>query len=509
MQIPGFSPVALLGRTTSAFLRASVALTCAFLWISAPTLVDGQPAAIQQSGGEAFSVRIVGRLVDLEDVPIPGATIGLATWEATTWQPMSRSGADGTYDIRVRLQRGAYRLIATFGLYQIESQYFEVRSPVNSNITVNLRATRAKSDNLPPQIPSVGLLSQGSFPPPAPPAPPPPPAYVPQRPGNQEFVNVYYVTNRSPTVGKPAHYSDVLALKPIASYGICEVSIPPTHKQGQMERPAIWRFEPVEDVRQHIVITGRQLVPGEKLFQQRLHTAFQQSGSEAFLFIHGYNVEFDDAVRRTAQLFRDLQFDGVPILFSWPGQNAWWRYPAAESAVDNSARLLEDFLKNMLVNERLTAVNVVAHSMGNRILTTALERLALQRINPGVANIVMAAPDVNVADFGAVSKVLKDSAKRTTIYSSSADVALLLSKAFHSYPRLGEAPPLQLSPQIDTIDASAIKRDLLGHSYFGDSVSVLRDIFLLIKQGLEPPKRFLQQKTVGSLPYWLVPSDPR
>jgi esterase/lipase superfamily enzyme len=445
------------------------------------------------------------------------ATIGLATWEAKTWRPVTRSAQDGSYHIRVTLEPGEYRLIAAFDVYEVASGHFQVDAPPESTITVNLRATQPKDDYPPDRTPPVGLLPPGSFPPspapaelprpaPPPPAPPPPP---PPAPGAQEFVSVYYVTNRADIAGKPAYYSDVLALTPSVSYGICTVSIPPTHRPGQLERPSIWRFRRVDDVRQHIVITGRQLMPSEARFQQRLRTAFQESGSEAFVFIHGYNVEFDDAVRRTAQLFRDLQFDGVPILFSWPGQNAWWRYPAAESAVDNSARVLEDFLKSLLENETLTAVNVVAHSMGNRILTTALERLALQRVSPNFANIVMAAPDINVADFGDVSEVLAASAKRTTIYSSSADLALLLSKAFHSYPRLGEAPPLQLSPQIDTIDASAIGRDLLGHSYFGESVSVIRDMFLLVKQKLEPAKRFLQRRRVGNMSYWLVPSDAR
>jgi esterase/lipase superfamily enzyme len=37
----------------------------------------------------------------------------------------------------------------------------------------------------------------------------------------------------------------------------------------------------------------------------------------AFVFIHGYNVSFDAAVKLTAQLSRDMRFPGAPILYSW------------------------------------------------------------------------------------------------------------------------------------------------------------------------------------------------
>jgi esterase/lipase superfamily enzyme len=297
------------------------------------------------------------------------------------------------------------------------------------------------------------------------------------------------------------------ALQLNASYGICAVSIPPTHKPGQLERPAIWRFERVENAAQDIVITNRQLLPGEEVFQGKLHEALQESRQEAFLFVHGYNVPFDDAVRRTAQLFRDLQFDGVPILFSWPAQDAWWRYPAAEDVVDASARQLEEFLLDTFASQHLMAVNVIAHSMGNRVLMAALERLVLRRANARFTNIVMAAPDINIADFSNVSSILQTSAEHTTIYSSSHDLALLASKAFHSYERLGEAPPSRIVSGIDTVDASAIRRDLLGHSYFGDSASMIHDLFLLIKEGLDPQARKLEPRTLGELRYWVVPAE--
>ena len=39
---------------------------------------------------------------------------------------------------------------------------------------------------------------------------------------------------------------------------------------------------------------------------------------QVFVFVHGFNVSFENALRRTAQIAYDLNFDGAPFLFSWP-----------------------------------------------------------------------------------------------------------------------------------------------------------------------------------------------
>jgi len=475
-----------------------------------------------QQGTGRLKVRIAGQLLDYQEQPVANARIGIARWDMAVWQPVTTSSNTGNFEFSVLLQPGDYRLIAAFGSYQLAAGNLEVRAPVNGTFEVKMHASSqdAKSDQPPPVTPRVAILPKGSFRRliPVTSAAPrisagqsrdlrheyPAPAPLPAKPGVREFVNVFYVTNRTPVAGSPAHYVDVSTDRLTTSYGICKVSIPATHQVGTVERPSIWRFERTEDVSQHMVITAREVSSDGSAFQGKLQEALKESGSEAFLFIHGYNVEFDDAVLRTAQLFRDLEFNGVPILFSWPAQDAWWRYPAAEDAVGDSARKLDEFISELLSRQKLTAVNVVAHSMGNRVLEGALDRLTLRKVNPGFKNVVMAAPDINIADLDNVSTILRASTAHATVYASSQDVALLASKAFHSYPRLGEAPPPRVVKGIDTVDASAIRQDLLGHSYFADSGTVIRDLFLLLKQGLSPQARFLEP-SAGALRYWVIP----
>jgi esterase/lipase superfamily enzyme len=492
--------------------RVSILVACLILNTSSVG-TDAQALKIQEIGPQqAIHIKIVGTLSDFEKAPIADAVIGIAPWRASVWQPLTKTLKDGSYSLTVDLQPGGYRLIAGLGEFRVADTFFDVaqREPsTESPRVINLIAERedAQSDEAPELTPKVALLPPGDFPPSPkkarpPVGPPPPPA-----PGSQESVRVFYATNRVPLLS-PGMYSS-REIDQALHYGICTVSIPPTHQPGGLERPSIYRLELVEDVKKHIVITRRDVAADESSFRGQLATAFQQSGSEAFLFVHGYNVDFDDSVRRTAQLFRDLKFDGVPILFSWPGQDAWWRYTPAEDVVENSARQLERFLDTTFRSQRVSAVNIIAHSLGNRVLMAALERIQLRGASQDFRfdNIVLAAPDINIADFADVSRVLQASGNRATIYSSSHDVALTWSHVFHTFARLGEAPPTRFDRSIDTIDASAVPTDLLGHSYFGDSATVLKDLFLLLGQHLTPDKRFLEARTLGESRYWLVPNQ--
>jgi esterase/lipase superfamily enzyme len=68
-------------------------------------------------------------------------------------------------------------------------------------------------------------------------------------------------------------------------------------------------------IRDVVVSDERQLMEAA---QKRLDTA-SVFPKQAFVFVHGFNVSFENALRRTAQIAYDLNFDGAPFLFSWPG----------------------------------------------------------------------------------------------------------------------------------------------------------------------------------------------
>jgi len=80
-----------------------------------------------------------------------------------------------------------------------------------------------------------------------------------------------------------------------------------------------------------------------------------------------------------------------------------------------------------------------------------------------------------------------------TLYVSSNDWALHASKkAYNKYQRLGDANPTPVVVAgIDTIDASGVQTDFVGHSYCLGYRSIVGDLFYLIHQDLRATARNL------------------
>ena len=58
-------------------------------------------------------------------------------------------------------------------------------------------------------------------------------------------------------------------------------------------------------------------------------------------------------------------------------------------------------------------------------------------------------------------------------------------------------------PGVETIDASAGDCSLLGHCYYGDSVSVLHDMASLLKNQPAQARPFLAPVPYNGMTYWL------
>jgi len=63
----------------------------------------------------------------------------------------------------------------------------------------------------------------------------------------------------------------------------------------------------------------------------------------ALLFIHGYNVDFEGAAIRAAQIGCDLKVPGVTAFFSWPSRGSLVSYPADEATIEASEGAITDF----------------------------------------------------------------------------------------------------------------------------------------------------------------------
>jgi len=290
--------------------------------------------------------------------------------------------------------------------------------------------------------------------------------------------------------------------------GVADVTVPTNRAIGSLPKPRWWKLELHSNPAKHVTVVSAE--PRDPAaFSAALRSAIGAADVPAVLvFVHGYNVTFTDAARRCAQLAVDLDYPGVPFLYSWPsvGRTLWYR--TDETNVDWTIPHLEHVLRLVAGDVGARHVDVVAHSMGNRAVVGALRELPSRPDGPAAAirHVVLAAPDIDAGTFREIAAKLTGRAERYTLYASSRDRALWLSKLVHGYPRAGDSGDelVIVADVLDTIDSTALDTSLLGHSYYGDRRSIISDIFSLFEHGTAPPRFGMSAMRRDGAPYWLL-----
>jgi len=321
-------------------------------------------------------------------------------------------------------------------------------------------------------------------------------------------IPVFYGTDRARGDDTPANY--FRGERGVPVFGIAEVSVPTRGRDlGELTGPSWWRLEFTADPAKHVILKSVGAL-GRDVFVTSLADSVAAAGEhDVLIFVHGYNVTFEDAARRAAQISVDLKFAGRTLLYSWASAADTKKYTVDESTIDWSRDHFEAFLQLALSEIGAGKVHIIAHSMGNRAVINTLERITSWQLPAGAAKlgqVIFAAPDIDRDRFVQLAAKFKGCAARVTLYASSRDVALLASKFVHGYPRAGEAgEALLVVDGVDTIDASLVDTSLVGlrHSYFGEKRSILNDMFNLITQQLAPDKRFDLEAVGDTLKrYW-------
>lgn len=234
---------------------------------------------------------------------------------------------------------------------------------------------------------------------------------------------------------------------------------------------------------------------GHQDFVEKLGADMTARDNDAvLLFVHGFNVGFEDALIRSAQLTVDLGAGvmpepGSPVLFSWPsaGKMSLGHYKNDGKQAAKAVPHLEAFLDVLTTDMKISKINIVAHSMGNRVLVGALEQYAADYLDTHPEQdiefrIILAAADVERDLFDLVAGKLDNLKPNVVIYTSDADVALKVSKLISGKPRLGDTdtnkPYIRVSSKYETVDATSVASELfgLGHGYYSSNPFILGDI---------------------------------
>jgi len=322
-------------------------------------------------------------------------------------------------------------------------------------------------------------------------------------------ITTFFATNRRAT-GKtaPADFFGSNRQQNV-QFGKTVVSIPTNRKPGTMSLPSLWKLEVSADPNKHFIFKSVLPLDTEAARAEMSGALADSTRQSLLVFVHGYNVSFADAALRTAQLAHDLSFPGTAAFFSWPSAARTRGYWHDEEVVQLSELAFDEFL-DRIAEVGATEIFLIAHSMGNRLVTTVLnQRTTKGKSLPNLRELFLAAPDINAETFTEVivPGMANLQGVHRTIYASSGDLALRASKIVHDYRRVGETDGgVLVFDGFETIDASGVAPLLraFGHSYVVDSAKVLGDIAETLMLHFTADQRNLQRSGAPPRYWWLL-----
>ncbi len=180
-------------------------------------------------------------------------------------------------------------------------------------------------------------------------------------------------------------------------------------------------------------------------FDSRL-MKLKPSERHVLLFVHGYNTRFEEAVYRFAQIAHDAGAPVVPVLFTWPSRGQLFDYVYDRDSATYSRDALEAVLQAMAKDPNVSAISILAHSMGNFVTVEALRQMAIRNrgLSPKIKDIMLASPDIDFDVFRRQIAEIEASDKSppVTLFVSEDDKALAASSLVAgNEPRLGEIDP--------------------------------------------------------------------
>ncbi len=281
--------------------------------------------------------------------------------------------------------------------------------------------------------------------------------------------------------------------------GYVDVSIPPNHQTGQIERPSRGDADPAR----HFVVSSPEIAEGSRAFRRSINAALSsKTGSDksVLVFVHGYNVNFSAAVLRIAQFINDTGYQGVPVLFSWASRGRTLDYVYDLNSALQARSQLEN-LGLILSQTNARHFDVVAHSMGNLLTIEAMRDLhnrSGRRHDSRLRRVILASPDIDIDVFRTQLQDFDGLQNLFFVLISSDDKALGISRRIAGgVSRVGAADPETLAELgVNVIDLSLVEdKSNANHTKFADSPEIVQ----LIGRGINQGNTLSAREEIGTL----------
>jgi len=318
---------------------------------------------------------------------------------------------------------------------------------------------------------------------------------------------VWFCTNREAKVSGGGFTGDRCTS---VTYGRVDVRVPLAHRRGETGSSFWTHLRRLDfrddDLRIETLVNQKPLECFEEIRRKIQNARDDQGIPHALIYLHGYRVSFEEAAIRAAQLGCDLEVAGVTAFFSWPSRDRVDAYSADEASIEASEAAITEFLVAFSANCQADKIHLVAHSMGNRGLLRALQRIAGNAETKGkvkFGQIFLAAPDVDRDLFLDLARLYSEHSDRTTLYASHGDLAVDISAKVHDAARAGYFMPYTAAAGIDTIAVPNFNIDLFGHSYYAEAKAMLDDMQVLMQKNLEPcMERNMEPANSNGVDFW-------
>ncbi|WP_039937979.1 alpha/beta hydrolase [Leptospira terpstrae] len=309
-----------------------------------------------------------------------------------------------------------------------------------------------------------------------------------------KILNVHFVTTRREMTVKDncdvSSFGFITDINP--HYGICLVNIPAKHIIGDVS------LDNAQDKNQFFQFKGR-INTDDKEFLTKIKSS---ASEEVLVFVHGFNVNFDEAVLRAGQIKYDLKFPGEVVVYSWPaGADAGLLSQVmVKSTYDlnfTEAKVnREPFTKFLSDITNLgKKIHLVVHSMGHQVVLPSVAMLAKQGKKKFLSELILNAPDFDKNEFEMILSDLTNSSERITLYCSPGDNALVASQKVNGGARAGMCFKYS---GVDVINVNEVDDPVfgvggLGHGYYS-SRPILTDIYQVLL-GVSVEKRLFIRKS--------------
>ncbi len=343
--------------------------------------------------------------------------------------------------------------------------------------------------------------------------------------GTQSAYRFFYITNRRAeqqdgSIEKRFGNEREAGLK----FGLFDTDIKPSLGIGMLINPTDW-FQN-EEIKLRDVRALEQAT-----FIKELRKQVQESPYRSLLInINGFRERFPSALRKTAFLAHVLDINSPVLVYDWPGDQGSTPagYRRAQRIARESGEELAKTIKLIIREVKPERLWLLANSMGGEVIVSAFTQLYqdddLADAETEIEDVVLTAPDISHEKFGRqFKKEISALTRNLTVYVSSNDRALLMSRILNRGRRLGESTVDPANPdqseeaakafelvepnneRVTLVDITPVNRTRNFHNFSLETPEFFDDLFLRLTNS-ETPRSRLQYRvrTANGAHYWVL-----